>query len=367
MPMRRRSFQTDPMSGSALAERSPRPRQPGGGCCGRVVRLHRGPRPRGGGCCGGRAEPKRVPHVLGQWRALAVQGIDSQVRQLQTGIVGRASHRVHGLRSRSADDPAAGGSAPQPIDGSEQAHTSRNGNRRVIRACIGGFQSRPAGTLAATPAGRGPFGARASALAARQYDPPVERTQRRHVLALGAGVIVLTAVASGPAVADGIQVHMEGGRVTLVATAAPLTEVLAAWSRVPLAKRWGVRRASGEMRRCGRWWTLTRGTRLLSRWRGHCIRPRPDVGSRQRWRGHDTLGASCENHVQPSLCLRRRGERGAADGARRLQDESDRDGRAARRRPDCSAARVRVLPGAEADAPAPGAATSRVASSSSSR
>ena len=51
------------------------------------------------------------------------------------------------------------------------------------------------------------------------------------MLASAATVIALTVVAIRPAGADGIQVHIEGGRVTLVATEAPLTEVLAAWSR----------------------------------------------------------------------------------------------------------------------------------------
>ena len=34
--------------------------------------------------------------------------------------------------------------------------------------------------------------------------------------------------------------------------------------------------------------------------------------------------ASCENHVRPNFCLRRRGERGSADGTQRSQDGSDR-------------------------------------------
>ena len=51
------------------------------------------------------------------------------------------------------------------------------------------------------------------------------------MLAIGATVVALTVVALRPAWADGIEVHIEGGRVTLVAIEAPLTEVLAAWSR----------------------------------------------------------------------------------------------------------------------------------------
>ena len=35
-------------------------------------------------------------------------------------------------------------------------------------------------------------------------------------------------------------------------------------------------------------------------------------------------GASCEKRVRPSFCLRRRGERGSADGKQRSQDGSDR-------------------------------------------
>ena len=47
-----------------------------------------------------------------------------------------------------------------------------------------------------------------------------------------AAVALAGALAAGPAAADEIELSMEAGRVTLIATGAPLTEVLAAWSRV---------------------------------------------------------------------------------------------------------------------------------------
>ena len=47
-----------------------------------------------------------------------------------------------------------------------------------------------------------------------------------------AAVALATGLAARPAAADEIQLSLHAGRVTLVATGAPLTAVLAAWSRV---------------------------------------------------------------------------------------------------------------------------------------
>ena len=48
------------------------------------------------------------------------------------------------------------------------------------------------------------------------------------------------------------------------------------------------------------------------------------VEIRHRTTELDDQGASCEKRVRPSFCLRRRGERGSADGTQRSQDGSDR-------------------------------------------
>ena len=58
-------------------------------------------------------------------------------------------------------------------------------------------------------------------------------SQRGRFVICGFGVVALTAgVAAEQAAADEIELSIDAGRVTLVATGAPLTEVLAAWSRV---------------------------------------------------------------------------------------------------------------------------------------
>ena len=58
-------------------------------------------------------------------------------------------------------------------------------------------------------------------------------TQGWRVFAGGVAAVVLAAgLTARPAAADEIQLSMDAGRVTLVATRAPLTDVLAAWSRV---------------------------------------------------------------------------------------------------------------------------------------
>ena len=58
-------------------------------------------------------------------------------------------------------------------------------------------------------------------------------TQGWRVPACGlAAVVLATGLGARPAAADEIQFSMDAGRVTLVATGASLTEVLAAWSRV---------------------------------------------------------------------------------------------------------------------------------------
>ena len=57
--------------------------------------------------------------------------------------------------------------------------------------------------------------------------------QRWRGLAGGVAAVALaTGVVARPAAADEIQLSLDAGRVTLIATGAPLTEVLAAWSRV---------------------------------------------------------------------------------------------------------------------------------------
>ena len=57
--------------------------------------------------------------------------------------------------------------------------------------------------------------------------------QRWRGAAGGVAAVALDAcVAARPAAADEIQLNLDAGRVTLIATGAPLTAVLAAWSRV---------------------------------------------------------------------------------------------------------------------------------------
>ncbi|MXW35578.1 MAG: hypothetical protein F4W89_10400 [Acidobacteria bacterium] len=58
-------------------------------------------------------------------------------------------------------------------------------------------------------------------------------TQGWRVPACGvAAVLLATGVAPRPVAADEIQLSMDAGRVTLIAAGTPLTDVLAAWSRV---------------------------------------------------------------------------------------------------------------------------------------
>ena len=72
-------------------------------------------------------------------------------------------------------------------------------------------------------------------------------TQRGEFVTRGLAVVALVgAMAAGPAAGDEIELSMKAGRVTLVATGAPLTAVLAAWSRVGTTRFVDAEAVAGE-------------------------------------------------------------------------------------------------------------------------
>ena len=55
--------------------------------------------------------------------------------------------------------------------------------------------------------------------------------RRFRTLAGGVAAVALTAAATGHVAAEEIRIHLDGGRVTLIANGAPLADVLDAWAR----------------------------------------------------------------------------------------------------------------------------------------